>query len=155
MDERSCAEAVGAWLGAEIPALTVYDYPISNSNGPLPDAVVLVREKRVTGEVPDELAELGLEQVWVRLFTVETSIMVGLAEQTEAAADAADATLRGYGATIESRLWADPSLGERVEVCSPELVIDYGTPFARREDGTTGRFSIVTFTVAEAIASPE
>jgi hypothetical protein len=155
VDERTCAEAVAEWFRAETGIATVYDYPISNSNGPLPDAVVLVARKELAIDPPSALADLGLAQAWVRLFTVEVSVMVGLAEQSEQAASDADAELRGYGKVVEEAIWADASLGGRVEIVSPELSFDYSTPFVRREDGTTGRFGIFSLTVAEGISPPE
>ncbi|HEY6014865.1 MAG TPA: hypothetical protein VIU37_12690 [Candidatus Limnocylindrales bacterium] len=154
MNERTVAEALAAYFEDEIEIATTYGYPISNSDGPLPDAVCFCREKRLTRD-PGEIAEIGLEQIWVRLFTCEVSIMVEVAEQTEAAADAADAELRGYGAAVEDSVWADQSLGDRVPYCSPAITCDYSTPFIRREDGVTGRLGIITLLVAEPVGHPE
>lgn len=150
MTELEVSDAVKAWVLATCEDIeTGYSYPVASKLGALPDAVVIVSRKTVAPDQP-EFPFAQLEQMWMRAFTVEVSIMVESDEDGEAAHE----QLQGFGELLEQSLLSDATLGGRVEMCSPQVVFDYSTPFAEYEDGTRGRLLFVTMTVGELIEQP-
>lgn len=169
MNEAEVAATVVEWVGATLEEIqTSYDYPVASKLGALPDAAAHVERKRI---VPSDEAFpfSALEQVWLRVFEVELSIMVEVdaddaatPEALETASRAGHQALMDFGDRLERALWADATLGGRlaaaapnVAMASPRVVFDYSLPFVRYEDGTRGRFMRVEMAVGETVAAPD
>lgn len=161
MNERDVTEAVTAWLGAEcaIPATSQYPYPVASKMHGLPDVACIVERKRVTfsRDVADSFPQLQLQQhVWVRVFDVAWSIMVGVEDDAdpdvaEQQALALFQSLQNYGAILEASAAKDDTLGSRVPMVSPQISFDYSPVFGETEDGTRGRVLVGALTIAEVI----
>lgn len=149
MNEQECAEAVADWIAGELPALKIVRPFIVAQKTELPDAMVDVVEKSVEQE-SEEFPFSQLQQVMLRVFRVETYFMVESAGNP-AADEAETAELRGYGATLESSLLEDATLGGRVELASPIMSFDYDQPFIQYADGTRGRQMIFRGAVGEIV----
>lgn len=159
MNEQQIALAVAAWVEETLPGLArVYPY-VTAGKAELPDAVVDVTTKRLIPEDLENFPFAQLQQSWLRVFTLELSIMTALepadgASIEEGSADVAQREteqLRGFGAALEAALYADTTLGERVYMASPRLEIDYAAPFVEYADGTRGRQFVASMAVAEPI----
>lgn len=159
MNERQAAEAVATWAGEVLGIVEAsrYPFPVATKLGGLPDLVAYALRKRIVPEDPENFPFRQLEQVWLRIFDIELSVMVEPAEADDgelldtAALRAPHDVLRGFGEILEGSALKDPTLGTRVQMTSPRMIFDYSQPFAEYEDGTRGPEMSVTLAVAEAI----
>lgn len=150
MTEQEVSEAVAAWVQATCPDIeTSYSYPVASKLGALPDVVAFCSRKAVGPNHP-EFPFSELQQVWMRVFNVEVSIMV----EADGDGETAHQQLQTFGAALEASLEQDATLGGQVEMTSPQAEFDYSTPFAEYDDGTRGRLLFVTLTVGELVNEP-
>jgi hypothetical protein len=157
--ESHVATAVKEWLEEILPDLAIVYPHITAGKGALPDAAIDVQAKRVVPEDLENFPFRQLQQSWLRVFPVEISILTALEpadlptveEQSADVEFREQAQLRGFGAIIETSIWADTSLGDRVYMCSPRLEIDYTAPFVEYDDGTRGRQMAVSIVICEPI----
>jgi hypothetical protein len=151
VNEQEVGEAVSAWVQATCPGIeTGYAYPVSSKLGALPDVVAFVTGKRLGPDHP-EFPFAQLDQSWMRVFTLEVSIMV----QADGDGEAAHGQLQEFGELLEQAIVEDATLGGRVEMASPQIQFDYSTPFVEYQDGTRGRELFINMTVAELAPQPE
>jgi hypothetical protein len=159
VNEREVAEAVRDWARDVVPDLVAgYAYPVAQKLGGLPDVAAVVTEARV---VPSDAAFpfSQLQQVWLRVFDVEASVMVPIAdaedyEGREAAHETAHQQLQSIGSTLRDGAIEDATLGDRVPMTSPLIRTGYEPPFDPAEDATEGRCVYLFLTVAEPIPEP-
>lgn len=149
MNERQVSEAIRDWVQAELAEIqSGYAYPVASKVGALPDVVALVTRKRVAPD-HEEFPFSQLQQRWMRIFSIEASIMVDGAD-----AETSHQQLQDFGERLEAALTDDATLGGRVEMTSPRVDFDYSTPFAVYEDGTQGRMLFINLTVGELVDAP-
>ena len=146
MNENDCALAVEAWVNEVLPQLAASRHFLSGQKTQLPDVLVDVAEKRlVLGD--DRFPFAQIQQAWLRVFELELLFMVehhgGSADQDE------QEELRLYGASLEGSLMENATLGDRVQMASPNAIFNYRLPFVQYADGTRGRQLVVNMAVAE------
>lgn len=149
MTSQEVAEAVVAWARAEIPALKVgYPYPPGITDL-LPDVAAVVQGIRTVDEDPENFPTQGLEQVWLKVFDIEVSIMVPQDDGAEGE-KVAHQTLEGFAETLVGSTLSDVTLGGRLTgaFASPRMTVDLGE-YEPRDDGTRGREMPMTMAVAE------
>lgn len=158
MNEQAVAEAVCDWAMEISGIATGYAYAPATKLGGLPDVVAVVTEVR---DVPrdDAFPYAALEQSWLRIFDVEISVCVEIAEAgdyegREAAHLAAHRELQAYGAQLREAIASDATLGGRVPMISPLTRTGYEPPFDPADDETRGRCLFVFASVAERLADP-
>lgn len=157
MNEGEVTTAVVTWAAALLDIDTTYDYPAANLTGPLPDLAVEVLHKRITpGSAETERFPFAaLQQVWLRVFDCQLSIMVD-AGKTAADERAAHYLLYGYGEALEA-IMGDAELGGGLDdecFASPVIDVDYSLPFAQRPQGARGRILTADISVAQLIENP-
>jgi len=146
VNENECALAVEAWVVATLPALQESRHFLSGQKTLLPDVMVDVAEKRIaTGDERFPFAQI--QQAWLRVFELDLLFMVehhgGEADKDE------QEELRAYGRDLEGSLLEDATLGDRVQMASPNAIFNYRLPFVQYADGTRGRQLSVNLAVAE------
>lgn len=150
MTEDDVAVAVKDWVLAELPSLTIGRSWLTAQKTTLPDVVVDVAEKGIVLQDNRFPRLTELQQVALRVFEVEFSIMT--AHEADGSADQSETEeLRGYGATLEASLLNDGTLGDKVFMASPIATFNYRLPFVQYEDGTRGRQMAVALAVAEPV----
>lgn len=153
MSAQEVAEAVVEWAEAQIKELKAgYAYPGATS-GALPDVWVVVQQIRTVPNDEEHFPFAGLQQVWLKEYPLELSIMAEQGEGEEAAKTTHEA-LEGYAETLIGSALADVTLGSRVQMTSPRIEANLAEPFGERPDGTKGRELVMTFVVAEMIELP-
>lgn len=153
MTESQIVTAVVAWVAATIPAVAAntYDYlPAGKAKG-LPDVAVEIVTSEIAQEDPD-FRGLGIQQVILHVRRLAISFMVE-ASMDEAAARAAQLQLRTFVDALTASVMADHTLGNRVPLASPYIVVDYEPAFVEYADGTRGREATVQMSVAEPLMS--
>lgn len=152
MTSEQVAEAVVEWARAEIPALKAgYPYPPGITDT-LPDVSAVVQEIRTTPGDPENFPLAGLEQTWLKVWTVEVNVALEQGEGAEGE-KVAHQTLEGWAETLVGSTLADVTLGGRLTsaVASPRLTVDLGEPYDSRTDGIRVREMPITMAVAEMI----
>jgi hypothetical protein len=151
MTESQIVEAVVAWIAEAIPEVAdnSYDYiPTGKAKG-LPDVAVDIVTSEVKMDDP-EFQLLALQQVALQIRRLGMSFMVS-AGVDEAGARAATLELRTFVDRITAAVLADHTLGQRVPIASPFLLVDYEPAFVEYSDGTRGREVTVQMSVAEPL----
>lgn len=151
MTSAEVAEAVVDWARETIPDLKAgYAYPPGQTDT-LPDVAAVVQGIRTVPEDPENFPFEGLEQVWLKVFDLEVSVMV---EQGAGAAGEklAHQTLETYAEALVGSTLADVTLGGKLTgaLASPRLTVDLGE-YEARTDGIRGREMPITMAVAEPI----
>lgn len=149
MDTHDVVTEVTEWAAESTdPSLNTYAFGPSFKTQALPDVVVEVAAKRLTSEDP-LFPYRGLQQKWVKVWSLALSIMVDNADEA-AAAEA----LETYADQLEAALLQDGSLGGRVPFASPFLSFDFTAPFVEYADGTRGREMNVVMHVGDLVEDP-
>lgn len=154
MTETEIVTAVVAWVADTIPevAANTYDYIPSGKAKGLPDVAVDIVTTEVVREDPD-FQLMALQQVVLSIRRMGLSFMVS-AGVDEADARNATLQLRTFVDRMRAALLEDHTLGGRVPLASPFLLVDYEPAFVEYADGTRGREVTVQMAVAEPL-SPE
>ncbi len=149
MTSEEVAEAVVAWARATLPDLKAgYPYPPGVTDL-LPDVAAVVHGIRTVDEDPENFPTEGLEQVWLKVFDLEVSIMVPQDEGAEGE-KVAHQTLEGFAEALVGSTLSDVTLGNRLTgaFASPRITVDLGQ-YEPRDDGTRGREMPITMAVGE------
>jgi hypothetical protein len=137
MTSQEVCEALVAWAREQIPELNAgYPYP-SASTDALPDVIAATLTTRTLPSDEEYFPFALLEQVWLKEWEVQVSIMVEQGNG-EAGAEAAHQTLEGFADTLLGSTVAGVTLGEKV-MLSPRATFELDDAFEERADGTRGR----------------
>lgn len=151
MNEGQIVNAVVAWVAEIIPEVAPNTYnhvPTGKVKG-LPDVAVDILTNEVKLDDP-EFRLISLQQVAVDVRLLALSFMVE-AGVDEAGAEAATDLLRTFVDRVKAGLLADHTLGRRVPLASPFMVVDYEPAFVEYADGTRGREVTVQVRVGEPL----
>lgn len=151
MSQQEIAEGVAAWVVdvCDPAVATSYAYVPEAKPGPMPDVVIDILARK--SAVDDPLFPMWqIQQKWIRVWTVEASIMVDNSDRAAAAEQ-----LNDYVDQLEAEAMKDGSLGGRVQMISPFFSFDLSHPFVEWGDGTRGREMSMTLAVGELMEAPE
>jgi hypothetical protein len=151
MTDETITEAVLTWIAEALPEVQGHEYPYLPGGKALglPDCAAELESREVRRDDPD-FPMLAVQQAFLRIRRYSFSFMVDAGE-SEADAQAADATLHDFADRLEVELLRDLTLGQRVPMASPFVRFDYTPPLVRWEDGTIGRQMLMALAVAELV----
>jgi len=112
--------------------------------------VVVETIEKETAINDDRFPMRGIQQRWIKVWSLLISIMVDNGDP-QAAAD----QLYEYADMLEAALMEDGTLGGRVPFVSPFYNFDFQSPFVEYPDGTRGRAMDMTLLVGELVEAPE
>lgn len=154
MTETELVQAILAWVVEHVPEVdgSTYDYmPAGKAKG-LPDVAAEIVSTEIAQRDPD--FPLGdIQQVALKIRRLGLSFMVASGVD-EAGSRAATLELRTFVDRLSGALIDDHTLGGRVQLASPYLIVDYQPAFVEYADGTRGRQMTAQLAVAELL-SPE
>lgn len=151
MTSEQVAEAVVAWAREVIPELKHgFPYPPGITDD-LPDVAAVVQEIRTVQSDPENFPLEGLEQVWLKVWSLDVSIAVEQGDGAEGE-KVAHQTLEGWAEALLGSTLSDVTLGGKLTgaFASPRITIDLGE-YESRSDGIRTREMPITMAVAEEI----
>lgn len=149
MTYEEIAEALVKWARDLIPELEDgYSYPPGITDR-LPDVAAVIGTVRDVFSDPENFPYDGLEQTRLRVFDVEVSIMVEVADGAEGEREA-QRTLERFAETLTGSTAAGTSLEDEAMI-SQRTEVDLNEPAEERQDGTRGRAVYLKLAVAQRI----
>lgn len=149
MTFEEIAEAMVSWARGLIPELKDgYSYPPGVTDR-LPDVAAVISAAKDGPGDSGLFPVRGIEQVSLRYFDIELSIMVEV-EEGAAGEKAAQRALEGYAETLMGSTWAGASLEDEAMI-SQRVETDLAEPAEQREDGTRGRALYMKLVVGQLL----
>lgn len=155
MTSEEAVQAVLDWIAQVVPevAESRYDYLPLEKPLALPDVVAELGNERVAIDDP-AFPFSRIQQAQLRVWTIGASFMVNAGESA-GEAQAATRELRDMAERLVQGVLADATLGERVQMASPLVGIDYTPAFVQYGGGTRGREMTLELSVGELIQEAE
>jgi hypothetical protein len=143
MTTEEVARALEEWAAEAASLTSSFDYPPEELSKALPLVIAEVKRKQ-RQQAPQQFQQQTYQQATVRVWTAEVVLLV-----SPDPAWTASRSLYTLVDTLESALYVDPTLGDRVGFADKTIDASFDPPEIEFSDGTVCRQATFNMTVGE------